>query len=150
GARQAVLDPVVVPRDGSVSISVVLFDGAAKVAVQSTEVRNDDDAQALADQLELLRCASLNSFVEPCPSGDTNLDAAIRKASEILRVRTASRRVFMLLTDGQGTDQDMGRKAAAQASEDAAADGVDAELDVALVGLDAQEVQETIQKISGV
>jgi len=148
GARCALRDPSVIPRDGSVSVGMVLFDGAALAALPLTSpISSDIEAQTIASQIETLRCpdSGLDSHIEPCPGGNTNFDAAIRLAEQIARSRSGARRVFIMSTDGEANDPDIGVSASTLARENARVDGVEAELDVILMGLGADELDENIR-----
>src|SRR6185503_710208 len=151
GVRRALLDPTVIPRDGSVSVGAVLFDGAASVPLPLTAAINSDEAaQAIAAQVETLHCLDLDSGVDPCPAGDTNFDAAIRQADQIARSRSGARRVFIMSTDGGATDPDRGVSASISARENASKEGVEAELDVILIGLPENQLggnKDTVNKI---
>ena len=151
GARCALRDPSVIPRDGSVSVGAVVFDGAASTALQLTSpISSDIEAQTIASQIETLRCpdSALDSHIEPCPAGNTSFDAAIRLADQIAQSRSGARRVFIMSTDGEANDPDMGVSASTLARENARVDAVEAELDVILMGLRADELDENIRLAS--
>jgi hypothetical protein len=143
GVRRALLDPSVIPRDGSVSVGAVLFDGAASVPLPLTApINSDEAAQAIARQVETLHCLDLDSGIDPCPAGDTNFDTAIRQADQIARSRSGARRVFIMSTDGGATDPDRGVSASNSARENASKERVEAELDVILIGLPDSDLEE--------
>lgn len=143
GVRRALLDPSVIPRDGSVSVGAVLFDGASSVPLPLTApINSDEQAQEVAAQVETLHCLDLDSGIDPCPAGDTNFDTAIRQADQIARSRSGARRVFIMSTDGGATDPDKGVSASNSARENASKEGVEAELDVLLIGLPEDQLDD--------
>ncbi|MFP5264100.1 MAG: hypothetical protein ACLGJB_19635 [Blastocatellia bacterium] len=145
GLVRALRDRTVIPRDGSTAIVVVLFNGAAAVSVASDDlagggrlkgIESDEQAEMIAAKVEQLRCVAKSDAAAPppCPSGDTNFDAAISTAADYLirHGRPDARRILLISTDGQPTDVDGGLRAAAMARELARV----SELDAILVGLD--------------
>ncbi|HYV04615.1 MAG TPA: vWA domain-containing protein, partial [Blastocatellia bacterium] len=151
GVRRALLDSSVIPRDGSVSVGAVLFDGEASVALSLTApINSDGAAQAIAAQVETLHCLDLDSDIASCPAGDTNFDKAIRQADQIARSRSGARRVFIMSTDGEATDLDKGVSASNSARENASKEGVKAELDVILIGVPAEKLNESQEAVNKV
>ena len=138
GLASALRDPTVIPRDGSVSLSVITFADSATIQIRLTAIRSAGDAQALAEKVEALRCAGGGD----CPTGGTlpasNFGRAIRAASTQLH-RTGNeegqpiaRRVLLLSTDGECTDMpDCGQQAAMEFKSCA---GVPSQLNVVLIG----------------
>ncbi|MFL6274538.1 MAG: vWA domain-containing protein [Blastocatellia bacterium] len=121
GLASALRDPTVIPRDGSVGLSVITFADSATVQIHLATIRAAGDAQALAAKVEALRCAGEGD----CPTGGTlpasNFGQAIRAARlQLKRIRNEdgkpiARRVLLLSTDGECTDgPDCGQQAAAE------------------------------------
>jgi hypothetical protein len=138
GVRCALLNPSVIPRDGSVAVGAVLFDGNASVALPLTPpLSSEAQGQAIAAQIETLRCIAIEP---PCTSGDTNFDAAITQADQLAQSQPADRRLLIMSTDGEATDSGKGRAASAAFLQQANQNGVAAELDVILMGLDSAEL----------
>ena len=153
GVVEALLNPSIIPRDGSVSVGVVLFDGAASVPLRLTpRIISEVQARALATDIEALRCEKLNDQVYPCPSGATSFDAAISEADRIAQLRPADRRLLIMSTDGERTDEDKGNSASADFLQHAIQAGVEAELDVILIGLerDTKEFSDNYMTVSDV
>ncbi|HSO76027.1 MAG TPA: vWA domain-containing protein, partial [Blastocatellia bacterium] len=146
GLLRALRDPAVIPRDGSVAVSVVVFNGAAHVAVSLKDINSPDDARAVADQIEALKCADIDSQIAPCPFGSTMYSAAIMaadvNASQVrsLNPKPGARRVMVLSSDGQPDDLGQAIVAANQARVAATILGIPFEFDVILVGLNSLTV----------
>jgi hypothetical protein len=106
GVLRVLRDPTVIPRDGSIAVCVVAFNGAANVTVPLTDITSADDAKKVADLVAALKCGTIHSQVFPCPSGETNWVAGILSASNnIGQVRSAkpkpgARRILYLVSDG--------------------------------------------------
>lgn len=146
GLLRALRNPAVIPRDGSVAVSVVVFDGTATVAVSLRDINSPDDAKFVADHVEALKCADIHSRTPPCPFGATIYSAAIRAADvDASQVRTqipkpGARRVMVLSSDGQPDDLREAIVAVNQARVAATILGIQFEFDVILVGLNSLTV----------
>ncbi|HXU36122.1 MAG TPA: choice-of-anchor D domain-containing protein [Blastocatellia bacterium] len=160
GVRSALLDPTVIPRDGSIAVTVVLFPvffpgtsfGAAVMPFK--EIDTAADAQSLADLVEKLKCAAVCDPVStaPCPSGATFYEPAITDADDLLNQnhRTGARRVLLMSTDGKPSDLEMAKSAAAQARDKAARDGIVSELDVILTGVSTSELEASKANVNSI
>lgn len=143
GLARALRDPAVIPRDGSIAISVVVFNGAATVVVSLTDINSSADAHDIADHVESLKCANIQSQVFPCPFGETKYASAIQTAdidashARILNPKPGARRVMVLSSDGTADDIEEAVKAVNQARVAATIIGVSFEFDVLLVGLNS-------------
>jgi Mg-chelatase subunit ChlD len=143
GLLRALRDPAVIPRDGSIAVSVVVFSGSARVAVSLKDINTAADAEFVADHVEALKCANIHSLTPPCPIGATIYSAAIRAADvDATQVRTQSpkpgaRRVMVLCSDGQPDDIEEAIVAANQARVAATVLGIPFEFDVILMGLNS-------------
>jgi Protein of unknown function (DUF1194) len=138
GLASALRDPTVIPRDGSVGLSVISFSDQPTLLISLTTIKSASDAEALAKRVEAFRCAG----EVDCPTGGTvpasNFGPAIRAANFQLR-RTQNedgepiaRRVLLLSTDGGCTDKpDCGKQAATEFKK---CDGIRSQLDVMLIG----------------
>jgi uncharacterized protein YegL len=143
GVLSAVRDPTVIPRDGSVAVAVVTFNGNAIVRAPFQEIGSGDDAENFAAKVENLKCSNLDSMIDPCPIGDTNYDLAIHTAANHLNQnrRPGARLVLLMATDGEPTDPDIGRTAALEAEMLG-----NSELDAILMGLDPQSQEFSASK----
>ena len=143
GLLRALRDPATIPRDGSVAVSVVVFNGAATVAVSLKDINSPDDAQAVIDHVEALKCANIHSLIPPCPFGETKYAAGIMAADiDASQVRSTNpkpgaRRVLVMCSDGQPDDIEQAIAAANQARVAATTLGIAFEFDVILVGLNS-------------
>ncbi|MFY9610562.1 MAG: DUF1194 domain-containing protein [Blastocatellia bacterium] len=146
GLLRALRDPAVIPRDGSVAVSVVLFNGAATVAVSLKDINSPEDAQFVADQVEALKCEDIHSQIPPCPFGETRYAAAISaahiNASQVRgqNPKPGARRVLVLSSDGQPDDLEEAIVVANQARVAATILGIPFEFDVILMGLNSVTV----------
>lgn len=140
GIIRAVRDQTVIPRDGSVSLTVLTFNANATVSIPIKQINSDCDAEEFAADVEKLKCANIGvqQIVAQCPFGDTNYTEAINKADRHLRQVSGpgTRRVLLMSTDGEPTDSDKGLGASAKVNANAIRDGLLMELDVILIGLD--------------
>jgi hypothetical protein len=139
GIAQALRDASVIPRDGSVSLSVMTFTDQATLRIPLTNIRSASVADTLAAQVDQLKCPGM----EPCPARGpnpgTNFGPAISLASSQLsqdpNEQRKPRRVLMMSTDGGCTDlPDCGRAAATQFRSSASVAGLSSELDLVLIG----------------
>ncbi|MEK6301845.1 MAG: hypothetical protein AABO41_14130 [Acidobacteriota bacterium] len=135
GVRRALLDPSVIPRDGSVSVGAVLFDGEASIILPLTpRIGSDADAMSAADRIKpLVVCPDLDSNIPPCPAGETDFGKAISQADQV--AGSGARRVFILSTDGEPSNNDDDRVNGVLASQLARVRAGEAELDVILIGV---------------
>jgi uncharacterized protein YegL len=143
GIIRAVRDQTIIPRDGSVSLTVLTFNGNATVSIPLTQINSDCDAEEFAADVENLKCGNIGiqqgiPQLAQCPFGDTNYTEAINKADRHLRqvAGPGTRRVLIMSTDGEPTDSDKGFSASTKISANAIRDGIVMELDVILIGLD--------------
>ncbi|MEK6300866.1 MAG: VWA domain-containing protein [Acidobacteriota bacterium] len=143
GVVRALRDPAVIPRDGSIAVSVLVFNGGATLVVSLTDINSPDDAEAIAHQVEALKCGNIQSQIPPCPFGDTKYSFAIQTAdidankARILNPKPGARRVMVLSSDGQPDDIEQAIDAANKARVAATIIGVTFEFDVLLVGLNS-------------
>jgi hypothetical protein len=142
GVLRSISDPTVIPRDGSVAVSVIVFNEAAHVAVPLTEIRSEDDARKVAAAVESLKCADIHSQRFPCPFGATRYVGPIQAADiNLSQTRNANpkpgvRRVFLMSTDGQSVDLGAAVQRVDQARVAATLVNIPFEMDVILIGLD--------------
>lgn len=137
GVLRALDDPTIIPRDGSIAVTVVVFAEVASVRVQRKVVNTAEDACMIKSAVEALKCDELTSLQEPCPSGGTFVSNAIDAANdEMDKVDgNRNRRVFLLSTDGEFNDFDRALITASRVDDRMKARGIDAELDVILIGI---------------
>jgi len=135
GVIRALGNTSVIPRDGSLAVTVLTFNEQGVVRVPLTEIKSDQDADNIAANVRALKCGDLDSMAGPCPSGNTSFTNAILAANDQLRNRFGARRVFLMATDGEPTDADMGMTASNFVQAVANGDLVQSELDVILMGL---------------
>jgi hypothetical protein len=158
GVRRAVLDPTVIPPDGSIAVAVVVFPlpppGLTSFPVLFKEIDTAADAQSFADEVEKLKCVAVCDPVStyPCPSGATLYSPAITAADELLNQihRPGARRVLLMSTDGKPNDLDMAKAAAAQARDNAARAGIVSEFDVILTGLSTSELEASKANVNAI
>jgi hypothetical protein len=154
GVLRVLRDPTVIPRDGSIAVCVVAFDGAASVTVPLTDINSADDAKKVADLVAALKCGSIRSQVFPCPFGETNWVSGILGAStNVGQARSAkpkpgARRIFYLVSDGSTTPIDLGQatELAEQTRTGAASSGISLMFDAFLMGVDPQQAEFTANK----
>ena len=143
GLQRALRDPATIPRDGSIAVSVVVFNGAATVAVSLTDINSPADAEEIAGHIEALKCANLQSQTAPCPFGETRYSPAILiadiDASHVrsLNPKPGARRVMILSSDGQPEDLEQAIQEVNKARIAATLIGVQFEFDAFLVGLNS-------------
>ena len=56
GLASALRDPTVIPRDGSVGLSVISFSDQPTVLISLTTIKSAGEAEALAQKVEAFRC----------------------------------------------------------------------------------------------
>ena len=145
GVIRALDNPGVIPRDGTIAVTVLTFNESARVRVPLTVINSITDAEAIIRMVESLKCEDLDSLTEPCPGGGTNYtDAIIAANNQLNRLeeRRDARRVLLLSTDGEPTNPDSGVGASNAVRDKAAQDGVQAELDVILLGLNPKQDED--------
>ncbi|HSB12598.1 MAG TPA: choice-of-anchor D domain-containing protein [Blastocatellia bacterium] len=149
GVLRALRDPTVIPRDGSIAVCVVVFDGAANITVPLTDVNSAADANKVAGLVEALRCGNIQSQVFPCPFGETSWFSGIfATAVHVNQTRSVipkpgARRVFLLVSDGATLPPDLDQASvlAEQTRNDAATVSVQLTFDAFLLGVDPQSPQ---------
>jgi hypothetical protein len=144
GVLRSINDPTVIPRDGSVAVSVIVFNEVAHVAVPLTEIQSEKDAQKVAAIVESLKCDDIHSQQFPCPFGATRYVGPIQAADiNLSQVRNANpkpgvRRVFLMSTDGEPVDLSAAIQRVDQARIASTLVNIPFEMDVILIGLDSQ------------
>ncbi|MGA9771930.1 MAG: hypothetical protein WBV94_23060 [Blastocatellia bacterium] len=152
GVLSAINDPTIIPRNGSVAVSVILFNEIVNLVVPLTEINGEEDARKIAATLETLKCEDVGSQIVPCPVGDTRYAGVIQVANvELSQARKANpkpgvRRAFLMSTDGGPLDLSDALVRVEEARNFAASDAIPFEMDVVLVGLDNQSEEFTISK----
>jgi hypothetical protein len=141
GVIRSIADETVIPRDGSVAITVVVFNDAATTVLPLTEISSAAAAESIISTLALLKCGVIGSQTFPCPFGATSFTAAIQAADIALargrneNPKPGVERVFLMATDGNSDDPDGGAAAAEAARNAATILGIPVELDVILMGV---------------
>ena len=147
GIIRAARDQTIIPRDGSVSVSVLTFNSKTVVSVPKRLIKSDCDAEEFAKDVETLKCASIDiQQTAPCPFGSTFYTEAINRANINLRsldnnqsLDRSIHRVILMSTDGQQPDDlKAASEKAAKVRDDAIRDGIIMELDVILMRLDLE------------
>ena len=109
GVIRAARDQTIIPRDGSVAVSVLAFNGITVVSVPKRSIKSDCDAEEFATDVEKLKCASIGTQqIAPCPLGSTIYTEAINRANINLRqldnnqsLDLSIHRVILMSTDGE-------------------------------------------------
>ena len=165
GVLRSLSDPTVIPRDGSVAISVFTFAEQATLQFKLTEIRSQDDAERAALEIAAFKCVC--GAANSCPAGRTNFGAAIRDAyRHLLQAdegrgvndqRKQARQVLLLSTDGECTDTDLNRDCEKDAIDEvdtarrnAAKSGTTFEMDTILVGVDPIDVDDIKKRVKGI
>lgn len=146
GVLRALRDPTIIPRNGSLAVCVVVFDGAATIAAPLTDINSAADADKVATAVEALRCGNISSQIFPCPFGETKWEAGIFATSthvnqiRSVNLKPGARRVFVLVSDGVTTPSDLEQSTvlAEQTRNDAATVSVQLTFDAFLMGVDPQ------------
>lgn len=145
GIIRAVRNQTIIPRDGSVSLAVLTFNGSSALSIPIKTINSDCDAETFATDVEKLKCANIGDRqTAPCPFGDTNYTDVINKADRHLRQTSGpgTRRVLLMSSDGEPTDPDKRFiDTAKQVSANAIRDGIVMEFDVILLGLEPNSVE---------
>lgn len=134
GVLRALRDPSVIPRDGSVAVTVETFAGSGAIQVPFKQIDTAADAEGIALVVESLRCTAVNCTPSgSCPlfgsNPASNYAPAITTADEHLKDnhRIGARRALLLSSDGQPSDPEEASIAARRAGD---------ELDIILMTLD--------------
>ncbi|MEN3334065.1 MAG: large repetitive protein, partial [Blastocatellia bacterium] len=144
GVRRALNDPTIIPRDGSVAVTVIIFNAAAQVVVPLTEINSDAVAQQIVDFLQTLKCTDSTSLQFPCPFGTTFYAEAIATANfHLSQARSQNpkpgvTRAFVMASDGLTNDLSGALKAVDAASAASINANIPFELDFLLIGVDQQ------------
>jgi len=154
GVLRVVRDATVIPRDGSIAVCVVAFDGAASITVPLTDINSADDAKKVADQIAALKCGDIHSQIFPCPFGETSWTSGILSASNNLsQVRSAkpkpgARRILYLVSDGSTSksDLDNATEVAEEVRTGATSSGIPLMFDAFLMGVDPTQAEFTANK----
>lgn len=155
GVLRALRNPTVIPRDGSIGVCVVVFNGAANIIVPLTDINSAGDAAKVAAQVETLKCiGDIHSQVFPCPFGETSFVAGILNAgNNVNQTRSANpkpgaRRVLLMVSDGSTSpmDLDQASQLAEQMRVDATLTGISIVFDAFMVGVDPQSPEFASQK----
>ncbi|HEY3135424.1 MAG TPA: hypothetical protein VGL29_05180, partial [Blastocatellia bacterium] len=157
GVARALRDPGVIPRDGSVAVTVVTFAGGSTVAVPFREIDSAPVADAIAEMVENLKCTTTTcNSTGLCPVFGTNpasnYGPAISGAYNELRQnhRAGARQVLLMSSDGQPTDPCDAILAAKHVSQAAKDLSIPFEIDLILLNFDAQQAsvcRDTGEKI---
>ena len=152
GVIRAINDSTIIPRNGSVAVSVMLFNETVNLVVPLTEIESEEDAQKVIATLETLKCPDVDSQQVPCPFGITRYAGVIEVANvELSQARNANpkpgvRRAFLMSTDGGPVDLSDALLRVDQANITAGDAGIPFEMDVILIGLDTQSEEFKINK----
>ena len=150
GVLRSLSDTTVIPRDGSIAVCVVAFNGAANLVVPLTDINVEGDAAKVASQVQTLKCSGdIHSQIFPCPFGETSFVSGILSArNNVNQVRSASpkpgaRQVLVLVSDGSTSPVDLGEatKLAEQTRTDARLSGVELVFDAIMMGVDPKSVE---------
>jgi von Willebrand factor type A domain-containing protein len=150
GLGRALRNPTVIPRDGSIAVCVVAFDGAANIVVPLTDINSASDAALVAAKVDALRCTGdIHSQIFPCPFGETSFVAGILNAdNNVNQVRSSNpkpgaRRVLLMVSDGSTskTDLDQATQLAEQIRVDATLSGTAIVFDAFLLGVNPQSAE---------
>jgi uncharacterized protein YegL len=94
GLADALRDTTIVPRDGSVQISVAQFGDVTRTEIAPTIINSDAVATSFASQIEAI------AKVE----GGTPMDQAINQCASLLNKSCPGRQVINIVTDGEPND----------------------------------------------
>ncbi len=102
GIINALTDPTVIPRDGTVALSIFTFSGGVNLRVPFTEINSEATAQAVIAALQAIKCPNIGSINPPCPGGETLPSGAVQLANAHMSQnrRPGARRALMMTTDG--------------------------------------------------
>lgn len=146
GVLRALRDPSVIPRDGSVAVTVETFAGSGTIQVPLTQIDTGTDAEAIAARVESLRCTAVNCMPTGlCPvlgsNPASNYVPAINTALN-QNYRPGARQVLLLSSDGQPSDLDVAVTTATRVGDNAGLRGVQFELDLILLAQQAQRCDD--------
>lgn len=135
GVRRAILDPSLIPRDGSIAVAVFTFAGGPSLHVPFTEIKSEADAAAVAAAVEALKCVAAETCPQKGSNPETRAGPALLAANQHLsdNKRAGARRVLLMSTDGGFTDEDFAEIASNRIRE--STPGIASEVDVILLGL---------------
>jgi hypothetical protein len=111
GLADAIRDATIVPRDGTVQLSIIQFGGVTRTEIAATVINSDAAATNFANQLEAIAKVD----------GSTPIDQAINQCSLLLNKSCPGRQVINIVTDGEPDDAN----AAVTARQNAVNAGVD-------------------------
>ena len=137
GVRRAMLDPGVIPRDGSTAVAVFTFSGQTVLRVPFTQITSAADAVAVAIAVEGLKCVADETCPQQGPIPETLCGPALLAANDHLNQnrRAGARRVLIVSTDGGFTDPpNFAAMASNNIRQTTAALEIPSEIDVILVG----------------
>jgi hypothetical protein len=136
GVRRAMLDPGVIPRDGSTAVAVFTFAGQTILRVPFTVITSAADAAAFAITVEGLKCVADETCPQQGPNPETLCGPALLAANDHLNQnrRAGARRVLVVSTDGGFTDPDFAATASNNIRQTTAALEIPSEIDVILMG----------------
>ena len=149
GVLRALRDPSVIPRDGSVAVTVETFAGSGTIQVPFKQIDTAADAEAIAAMVESLRCTAINCTpAGSCPvfgsNPASNYAPAITTANDHLNQnhRPGARQVLLLSSDGEPSDLKDAVDTAQRVGRAAPARGVQFELDLILLARQAQRCDD--------
>ncbi|MEW6208427.1 MAG: choice-of-anchor D domain-containing protein [Acidobacteriota bacterium] len=140
GIINALSDPTIIPRDGTVALSVFTFSGGVNLRVPFTVINSEAAAQAVVAALQAIKCPTIGSINPPCPTGETLPSGAVLLADAHMSQnrRPGARRALVMATDGVIMGEEVQRTIAEVTTARNASTtlGVPFEFDVVLMGLD--------------
>jgi len=136
GVRRALLDPGVIPRDGSIAVAVFTFGGNTELRRSFAEIRSAADAVAAAAAVEALKCSTGGICPQKGPNPESNCGAALLAADAHLNQnsRAGARRMFLVSSDGGFTDADFAAQVAEHLSQPPEDGAPASEINVILLG----------------
>jgi len=149
GVLRVLRDPSLIPRDGSVAVTVETFAGSGTIQVPLKQIDTAADAEAIAALVESLRCTATDCTPTGlCPAFGSNPASnyapAITTANDhlTLKRRPGARRVLLLSSDGQPSDLEFAVPTAQRVGGDAIDSGIQFELDLILLAQQAQSCSD--------
>jgi hypothetical protein len=91
GLADAIRDAAIVPRDGSVQLSIAQFGGVTRTEIAATVITSEAVANIVANQLQAIAKVD----------GGTPIDQAISQCSALLNKSCPGRQVINIVTDGE-------------------------------------------------
>src|SRR5262245_60105727 len=154
GLLRTIRDSTVIPRDGSVAVTVVAFDGAATIVAPLTDIASAADVSKVETPVQALRCGNIKSQIFPCPAGETSWFAAILSAynhinqTRQINPKPGARRVLVLVSDGETTPGDLAdaTQLAEQDRASAATLGIPLVFNAFMLGVSPQSAEFTDNK----